>query len=65
MTELELRVTRELGLKGKMTRFELVDEIPLLNRRTSASVLRDMEGKGLITSRLETRDTPHRLYERA
>lgn len=64
-TATEAWVTARL-INGPKNRFELM-ALPNspLERKTSFYVLRDMEDKGLITSRLRTGGDSHRWYSLA
>lgn len=64
-TATEAWVTMKL-LNGPKNRFELqqMEDSPL-EPRTSFYVLRDMEEKGLITSRIEFASSAHREYRLA
>jgi len=61
--EIEQFVLGQLELNESMNRFELmaIRWSPLI-RKTSYHVLKAMEDKGLIVSRLETNRSAHRWY---
>ena len=66
MTETEQFVVTRLERHEKLNRFQLMAmmDSPLIPK-TSFYVLRDMEDKGLITSRLEGGHSSHRWYRMA
>lgn len=63
MSEVEQFVLDNLARNESMNRFELmsVEHSPLVPK-TSYHVLKAMEDKGLIVSRLETNRSAHRWY---
>ncbi len=66
MNETEQFVIDQLEIHQKMNRFDLMSaEGSPLEPKTSFYVLRDMEDKGLITSRLEGGHSSHRWYRKA
>jgi hypothetical protein len=63
MSETEQFVIDQLEIHQRMNRFDLMSaKGSPLERKTSFYVLRDMEDKGLITSRLEAGHSSHRWY---
>ena len=63
MSELEQFVLDALARHERLNRFELMTmEGSPLKPKTSFYTLRDMEDKGLITSRLEAGHSSHRWY---
>ena len=64
MSEAEQFVLDRLARHEKLNRFQLMSMMGSpLEPKTSFYVLRDMEDKGLITSRLEGGHSSHRWYQ--